>query len=35
MNYISEEYKQSNKREMSDTIPDPPVPCAEPEKIFK
>jgi len=35
MNYISEEYKQSNKREMSDTIPDPPVPCAEPEKFFK
>jgi hypothetical protein len=35
MGYISEEYKQVNKIEVSDTIPDPPVPCAEPGKKFK
>ena len=34
MNHINEEYKQPNKRELSD-VPDPPVPCAEPEKILK
>jgi hypothetical protein len=34
VNHINEEYKQPNKRELSD-VPDPPVPCAEPEKILK
>ena len=32
MNHINEEYKQPNKRELSD-VPDPPVPCAEPENL--
>lgn len=35
MGYINEEHKQSNKRELSDVIPDPFVPRVAPRIFFK